>query len=320
MEELPLDSPRRGVSAEFGYYPKLCDIDTDRFSVRTLTTLQESIAAVTKDPCTVKDWIYSGAQGHLDVFSGKARLMPYAARVFGMPKTHVLTLHQSTNPLDLEFIVWCLAFFLGMPLTTTEAGFLDAAPTKPGKLVDFVLTRPCDESDAIGLALDFLNAEPADSRAPKRVAAVIHALFLSHNPQSLPFERFQYLYMALDGCFQLISAKGGVKLPRSHGERIQWMCAAFDMPVPDWARHATTTPSSLSVVRNNAFHEGLFFGEPLGFSIYGGNQPAADPGNTPLQMQALVSRLLVAILGKPEASYVKSPVNTRQLHGLNLRE
>ncbi|WP_313271665.1 hypothetical protein [Stenotrophomonas sp.] len=320
MDEQPLDSQTRGVSAEFGYYPKPCDIDTDRFSVRTLTTLQESIAAVTEDPCTVKDWTYSGAQGHLDVFSGKTRLMPYAARVFGLPKTHVLTLHQSTNPLDLEFIVWCLAFFLGMPLTTTEAGILDAAPTKPGKLVDFVLARPCDESDAIGLAFDFLNAEPADSRAPKRVAAVIHALFLSHYPQSLPFEQFQYLYMALDGCFQLISAKGGVKLPRSHGERIQWMCTAFDMPVPDWARHATAAPSSLSVVRNNAFHEGLFFGEPLGFSIYGGNQPAADPGNTPLQMQALVSRLLVAILGKPETSYVKSPVNTRQRHGLNLRE
>lgn len=320
MEGQPLDSLTGRVAAEFGYYPRSCDLDTDRFSVRTLTTLQESIAAVTEDSCTVRDWIYSGAQGHLGIFSGKTRLMPYPARVFGLPKTHVLTLHQSTNSLDLEFVVWCLAFFLGMPLTTTAAGFLDAAPTKPGKLVDFVLTRPGDESDAIGLALDFLNAEPADSRAPKRVAAVIHALFLSHYPQSLPFERFQYLYMALDGCFQLISAKGGAKPPRIHGERIQWMCAVFDIPVPDWATHVTAAPSSLSIVRNNAFHEGLFFGEPLGFSIYGGNQPAADPGNTPLQMQALVSRLLVAILGKPEASYVKSPVNTRQRHGLNLRE
>lgn len=150
MEGQPLDSPTGRVAAEFGYYPRPCNLDTDRFSVRTLTTLQESMAAVTEDPCTVKDWIYPGAQRHRDVFSGKTRLMPYAARVFGLPKTHVLTLHQSTNPLDLEFVVWCLAFFLGMPLTTTEAGFLDAAPTKPGKLVDFVLTGPGDESEAIG--------------------------------------------------------------------------------------------------------------------------------------------------------------------------
>ncbi|MDR6694029.1 hypothetical protein [Stenotrophomonas sp. 1337] len=175
--------------------------------------------------------------------------MPYPSRVFGLPKTHVLTLHQSTNPLDLEFVVWCLAFFLGMPLTTTEAGFLDAAPTKPGKLVDFGLTRPGDEGDAIGLALGFLNAEPGDSRAPKRVAAVIHALFLSQYPQSLPFEGFQYFYMALDGCFQLISAKGGIERPRSHGERIQWMCAMFDMPVPDWARHATSVALGCSEQR-----------------------------------------------------------------------
>lgn len=40
MEEQPLDSQTRGVSAEFGYYPKPCDIDSDRFSVRTLATLQ----------------------------------------------------------------------------------------------------------------------------------------------------------------------------------------------------------------------------------------------------------------------------------------
>ncbi|PZT31022.1 hypothetical protein A7X93_12160 [Stenotrophomonas maltophilia] len=320
MEEQPLDSPTGGVAAEFGYYPKPCDLDTDRFSVRTLTNLQESIAAVADDPGTLKDWIYPGPQSHRNVSSGTIRTMPYPSRVFGLPKTHVLTVHQSTNPLDLEFVVWCLAFFMGMPLTTTEAGFLDAAPTRPGMLVDFVLTRPGGEVEAIELALDFLNAEPGDSPASKRVAAIIHALFLSHSPQSLPFERFQYLYMALDGCFQLISAKGVAKPPRRHGERIQWMCAAFDMPVPDWAKHATGAPSSLSVVRNKAFHEGLFFGEPLGFSIYGGNQPAADLGNTPLQMQALVSRLLVAILGKPQASYVKSPVNTRQHHGLNLRE
>jgi hypothetical protein len=36
-------------------------------------------------------------------------------------------------------------------------------------------------------------------------------------------------------------------------------------------------------------------------------------------MQALVCRLLVAILGQPGSSYIKSPVDTRQRHALELR-
>ncbi|WP_267101229.1 hypothetical protein [Xanthomonas sacchari] len=162
-----------------------------------------------------------------------------------MPKTRVLTLHQSTNPADLELAKWCLAFFLGMPLTTTTAGLLDAVPTKLGSLVDFVLSRHCDEADIIELTFNYLNNARGDTRSLKRVAAVIHALFLSHSPQSVSCEQFQYLYMALDGCFKLVLAKGVAKSPRNHGDRIQWMCATFDVPAPDWSKNATSMPSSL---------------------------------------------------------------------------
>lgn len=57
------------------------------------------------------------------------------------------------------------------------------------------------------------------------------------------------------------------------------------------------------------------FEQPLGFALYGGAQ-ASD--NVPLQMQALVCRLLIALLGKPGCSYVKTPANTRQRFGLDL--
>ena len=39
-----------------------------------------------------------------------------------------------------------------------------------------------------------------------------------------------------------------------------------------------------------------------------------------LQMQALVCRLLVAILGKPKICYVLSPVDTRQVQVLDLHK
>jgi hypothetical protein len=50
---------------------------------------------------------------------------------------------------------------------------------------------------------------------------------------------------------------------------------------------------------------------PLGFALYG----AAINQNLPLEMQALICRFLVALIGDPGADYVRSPVTTRQMHG-----
>lgn len=305
-----------GLSTLLGYYPERVDISTAQFTLQTHSDFQRAIGLVEGDPDVVKDWIYPGAQRVKDFMTGKVYEMPYRARVFGLPKAHRLTLHGNQNTDDLEFVVWCLSFFAGMRLTTTEAGFLDATPVKPGKLVDFILVG-CNLSDAVQLALDYLAAEAADPRASKRVSAVIHALFLAQFPQSLPFERFQYLYMALDACFKLVACKQ-VKMPSvPHARRIEWICTIMGLPVPSWADSAMGA-ADLATVRNDAIHEALFFDEPLGFAIYGGNTPGVDTEMVMLQMQALICRLLVAILGKPKIRYVLSPVDTRQVHALDL--
>lgn len=310
-------TPAGGISAEFGYYPIHCDIETDQFSLQTLSDHEVKVAAIIGDASVIQGWIYPGAQQQRDIMSSTLRSMPYRARIFGLPKTHVLTLHRSVRQDDIDFVVWCLSFFTGMRLTTTERGFLDATPIKPGKLVDFALHR-CTVTDAIQLVLNFLEQERGDPYTPKRVAAVIHTLFLAQYPQNLPFEQFQYLYMALDACFKLLAVKDTPKPRPTHAGRIQWMCEKFDIPVPKWAESTIADPSSLSIVRNNTIHEAIFFDEPLGFSIYGGNKPDVNPCNVPLQMQALVCRLLVAILGRADISYVKSAVNTRMIHSLEL--
>ena len=54
--------------------------------------------------------------------------------------------------------------------------------------------------------------------------------------------------------------------------------------------------------------------EPLGFAVHGGG--AGD--NITLEMEALVCRLLVALIGGTDVSYLATPVNTRQPHGLRL--
>lgn len=318
MTENLVHSSISGVSAEFGYYPATCDIESEQFSIQTLPDHRQTVSSVVEDENVIEDWLYPGPQTRLHFVSGIVRSMPYSSRVFGLPKTHALTLHKSKNQDDLDFVVWCLSFFIGMRLTTTEAGFLDATTVKPHKLVDFVLHRST-LNEAVHLTLNFLEQERDTPRATKRVAAVIHALYLAQYPQSLPFERFQYLYMALDGCFKLIEAKEEAILRVPHARRIQWMCEKFDIPIPEWAK-SKVGASPLSTARNDAIHEALFFDEPLGFSMYGGNKRDGDPTNVTLQMKAMVCRLLVAILGGADTTYVKSPVNTRMIHSLELSD
>ncbi|WP_376868122.1 hypothetical protein AB5G97_16475 [Aeromonas veronii] len=236
-----LNALLRGVSAEFGYYPVFCNIETGRFSIKTLPEHESIVAVVSGDPSVLKGWIYPEAQQHKELMSENVRSMPYNARVFGLPMTHVLTLSEDRNREELDFVVWCLSFFTGMRLTTTEASFLDATPIKPGKLVDFILSRSTI-TDVIELALDYLESERGDARAPKRVTAVIHALFLAQYPQNLSFERFQYLYMALDACFKLVVDKEKPKPRITHAGRVQWMCEKFAIPVPDWVKNTEALP------------------------------------------------------------------------------
>jgi hypothetical protein len=305
-----------GSSKEFGYYPVIYNINTERFSIKTLSNFEESVDLIRNDPNTLKDWIYSDTALQYDLMSKELRPLPYKARIFSLPKTHVLSLHKNNNLDDLDFVVWCLSFFTGMRLTIHEAGFIDATPVKQGKLVDFVLSY-CTLEDVINLALDYIETERDKPRSSKRVIAAIHALFLSQSPQNLAFERFQYVYMALDACFKIIATKSESSQNLTHPKRVEWMCKNFDIPVPTWAT-ITNKQSAISNVRNDTIHEALFFDEPLGFSIYGGNQYNANNPNIIMQMQRLVSRLLVSILGKSNTNYVKTSVESRQIEALEL--
>jgi hypothetical protein len=196
-----------------------------------------------------------------------------------------------------------------MRLTTTEAGFLDAAAIKPRKLVDFVLS-PRETMKALGLAEAFWQANKFAPLRARRWIAALHALYIAQAPQALQFERFLYLYGALDACFAL--AKDFHPLPRGgvrHHSRVRWLCDLFKIPVPAWAED-TAGASPVSVIRNATVHESLFMDAPLGFAVHG----VGTNQNLPLEMQALACRLLVALLGDPGTDYVRSRVDTRQMH------
>ena len=298
----------RKIEKAFGFYPEPLEIKVGSIQVSPFPELRSIADTVLSCEEIENDWIYAPPQQVRDFMSGKIREQPYSSRVFGLPKTHVIEHARATSDEHLDFLIWVLSFFVGMRLTATEAGFLDATPVKPRKLVDFVLLGQSLER-AVELADSFWVTNQSEPRNAQRFEAAVHALFLGQYPQALLFESFIHLYTAIDACYALTKAlrcPGGY---HPHRNRIAWMCGELGVKTPAWA-----DPPSISAIRNDALHEALFMGTPLGFA-------ASQSGtriNFTLEMAALVCRLLVALIGGNDAFYLGSPVNTRQYHGLNL--
>lgn len=251
----------------------------------------------------------------MDLF-GDVRKKPYNTRIFDLPMTHKLKLNGSFSQEDLDFVIWCLSFFTGMRLTTTQNSFLDATPIKPRTLVDFCVSGST-ELDAIQVALNYLSKENLRPLECRRIAAVIHVLFLAQSPQNLSFEKFQYLYMALDGCFAiLLDRLDKTEKPKKpiHSGRVRWMCERLGIQPPSWADGV----DNIANIRNDNFHEAIFFGKPLGFAVFG-TVCSCSKHNIPLQMIALICRFLVVILGVKDTNYISSSIDTREIHQLKLR-
>ena len=299
---------------EFGFYPDPLQIEAGPVTIGPLPDLERIASDLLASSSIEKNWLYPPPQQKRDFPSGEARELPYPTRVFGLPKTHRIGHAAATNEEHLDFHLWALSFFVGMRLTAAENAFLDATPVKPGKLVDFVLLRSSLVC-AVELAEEFWTMTREKPCCTKRFEAAVHALFLSQYPQNLQFEKFVLLYMAIDACYRLAVELHGLGDDNSHGSRIELMCKHFGIQCPGWADPNAPDKPKIARIRNNTFHEALFMDAPLGFEVL-------RRGDTNLklllEMRALVCRLLVALIGGSGANYVRSPVNTRQRHGLDL--
>ena len=295
---------------QFGFYPRALSLEAGPVKIRCLPGWEDEVQAVLSESQVADGWIYAPPQLTGDFVTREVRKKPFPSRVFGLPKTHVIEYTTGTSPEHLDFLVWALSFFVGMRLTITEAGFLDATPIKPGELVDFV---PVGRAlcRAMELAEQFWMQNCEEPRNPQRLEAAVHALFLSRNPRGLEFETFIYLYTAIDACYALARSLRNAKEDHSHAARIEWLCDEFGISKPDWAQAAVGKGSEVSRIRNNALHEALFMDAPFGFVMRN------DHGSLTLQMSALVCRLLVALVGG-RGDYLGSSIDSRQRQGLKL--
>lgn len=296
----------------FGYFPKQLDISTGPVKISSHPELENIVAMVESSELVVDKWVYAPTKFRHNPEGIKTR-SPYPERIFSLPKTHFFSHPAADNEGHIAFHLWCLSFFVGMRLTSAEAGFVDATPIEEGALRDFVLVG-CDIKDCVILADAFWLANRDVPARGKLVAAIVHALFLSKRPQHLQFERFALLYSAMDACFALAKSFYSPSKSVPHAERIRWMCELFSIPLPVWAKQGEQTCAEIVDIRNQNVHEARFMGEPLGFALHG----VGGNTNLTLEMEELISRLLVGLLGNQREDYVKTPVGTYQQHGLRV--
>jgi hypothetical protein len=303
------------MSVDFGFYPLRLDTDYRDFQIKTLGGFEATVTAVMSEPFIEGDWIYSPPRRVHDFGTNSNRVLPYPSRVFGLPKTHTLS-HQTDDPIRLRFLIWCFGFLVGMRMSDQQAGFLDATPIKPGVSNDIVWLGE-SLTIALGTADAFFTAHASAPKVALTIRAAVHSYLASDIPTLLDYERFIHLYTAIDACYAAHGLIAGQPKKVSHAERIAYLCEELGLPVPPWADRNSTF---VATQRNETLHEGLFFGEPWGFSICGGEQHN-DPKHQMLllEMQKLTCRIVVAILGVQDHEYLTASVSDRQRHGLRLK-
>ncbi|MGE0871411.1 MAG: hypothetical protein AB7P03_22815 [Kofleriaceae bacterium] len=297
---------------DFGFFPRRYDHSFGDITVSTLPELDEKVAHIREH-----EWVRN-----------KSFRVPTPHRVFAMPKTHAFEHSSAQTTEHVEFLLWCFGFFVGMRMSWMEAGFLDSTPIEEGAMSDIVWRGDSSLNKAVTGANAFWNNyQPTKPRIPKILSAAIHAYFLAQREGLLEYERFMFFYVAVDACHAIHRAKAGGGQPRvNHAERIRDLCTAFGTvadssgrTVPLWAEvpqgAVRGTQPAIANLRNELFHEGLFFDEPLGFAGFG------DPrisDHALGDLEALVSRFIVATLELPAHDYIASSLANRTMEGVLL--
>lgn len=296
----------------FGYLPLRLSLQAGPITITTLPSFADTVLGIVQNDGVEGSWIYAPARYVRNLGGGESQ-KPYSSRVFGLPKTHTIRHNSVDSDQHLGFHLWVFSFLTGMRLSSTDAGFLDATPIDRNKLVDFSISDG-DFSKFLEVAEAFWKRHAAERKRANLLAAAIHALFLGRNPLSMQFEQFYVLYSALDACFALNKSIHGKTANIPHDKRVKWMCELFNMPVPSWADYTLSGTFRLSELRNDAVHEALFSGQPLGFALHG----IGSGENINLEMSALICRLICGILGFGLSDYVTSPVTSYQVQYLKL--
>lgn len=170
-----------------------------------------------------------------------------------------------------QFMVQCLSFLYGQKLFTRKYEYIDSVRLKRDSWGLLISNKSIEKGliycDELWRKIAYNKTQEQASRLRKRIFGIIHLLFMSTSIKALQFERFMYIYIAIDACFKHLLETGEIKNTKNHiphSERIKNISAVTGVKFS-----RTITEQFFYSTRNDVFHEGIYLDEPLGYRATG---------------------------------------------------
>lgn len=284
------------MEIKFGYWPCEHNLEAGDIQVAPLPEFRDVVEAVKASSHIDGDWIYPPRNG---------AFVPYQ-----IPSTHVMNIANATHGREFgELSISILGLLEGMLLIPQEWKRFYRAAIKPNTLSDLLCSKT-EIEEVLKIVQTFLEAN-SSINIRRNLFGAIHWLLFSQSYEQ-EFEIFAWQYIVMDTCFRLYVDINAIpkKQQPYHYLRPSFLANAYSIPEPSWAI-VNGNECELSKLRNEFFHEGRYAGHPIGFAL------STMKPNIKLQLISFNTRLILGILGV-NCEYVRSRVDTRQMHGLNL--
>ena len=294
---------------KFGFWPRSLTLDTSTVHVEPLPDFETVVERIKRSDRAGTRWFYPPLTAVYEPGREEGDVPLIYAGAYALPPTHLVRVSDTDGQEFGELIITLLGLLEGIRLVPEQWSHFYRASIEPHSLVDFVANRR-DIEHVLHLAQCFWGAHSAQE-VRRGMFGAIHWLLFSQSYEH-QFEEFSGQYIVLDACYKLhCDVHGPPSVRPTHATRPSYLARYYSIPEPAWASIRADGACDLSELRNQFFHEGRYGGQPIGF---------AHPTNHPsivLELTAFNTRLLLGILGL-DCGYVRSAVDTRQMHGLDL--
>jgi hypothetical protein len=293
------------MEKNFGWWPRSCVVDARVAFAEPLPTHAQSIAVIKNSPRSYGGWVYPPLKSVRRRTTETKPPPGVPTRSFTLPVTHrIIVADAWIDDEYLDFVIVLIGMIAGMRLIPEGWVHFYKAPTAPHKLSDLV----CDAGEIAEIlfrATTWWKNEPVERR--RAMFAAVHWYCFSGLYEH-EFEEFAAKYIVLDTLYWNHSRRTGEEwVP--HAKRPSKLANAYGLQVPSWAVMQKKS-CRLAEIRNALIHEGRFGEGPIGFA-------QLPETSLTLELGAFLTRLVVAMLGV-KCAYVRSPTNTRSLHGVDL--
>jgi hypothetical protein len=285
---------------KFGYWPRKLDLNGRAIGIRLVNNVDEIVEVMKANGRVVRGWYYP-----------PLTVEGIYERAYALALTHSLMIADGLNggPCG-EFLIALLGMLEGIRLL--PEGWVHFYRAATGRQFSDVY---CDDGEIVEVLERALSCWSSVATKVRRLAfgAIHWRVFVECYEQQ--FERFHGQYMVLDTCYRIyceLNANGARE--KTHAKRPEFLAMQYSMLVPTWAKTRKVGQKEecdLSKLRNEFVHEARYGGQPIGFGY------PKSSGELDLELGNFNTRLILAMLGI-KCGYVRSPVGTRSMFGLDL--